>query len=272
MADGNDTSRPICTCHGKTDTTDVKHSGATNRIPRCWKVHRRELAPLPEFANYDLSGMSRCKMPRRVSDMPEPCSAQDKLQLGIPHQLLRVQSKGRQEIGWHWLQKRLTFVIMFWMLPNEFGTIKTDLIIVVHIVEGWHTNYCTSQSFGLHHPKCIYCGHSRVGWRPLEINRSLPTSCPPPPQKPMEKAIKSSQQQEVQTVWDTHDEEANPWLTNVRVVSNMQNTQLQKTELLNRLQRFLISTYLLANKKALGHKKTLSQNIYFLFFEKQIGL
>jgi hypothetical protein len=34
------------------------------------------------------------------------------------------------------------------------------------------------------------------------------------------------------------------------------------------LQRFLISTYLLANKKALGHKKMLSQNIYFLFFEK----
>jgi hypothetical protein len=71
MADGNDTSTPICTCHGKTDTTDVKHSGTTNRIPRCWKVHRRELAPLPEFANYALSGMSRCKMPSRVSDMPE---------------------------------------------------------------------------------------------------------------------------------------------------------------------------------------------------------
>ncbi len=268
MADGNDTSKPICTCHGKTDTTDVKHSGATNRIPRCWKVHRRELAPLPEFANYALSGMSRCQMPSRVSDMPEPCSAQDKLQLGIPHQLLRVQSQ-RQTRNWLALtSKKTTFVIMFWMLLNEFGTIKTDLIIVVSIVEGWHTNYCTSQSFGLHHPKCIYCGHSRVGWRPLEINRSLPTSCFPPPQKPMEKAIKSSQQQEFQTVWDTHDEEANPWSTNVRLVSNMQNTQLQKTELLNRLQRFPISTYLLANKKALGHKKMLSQNIYFLFFEK----
>jgi hypothetical protein len=34
----------------------------------------------------------------------------------------------------------------------------------------------------------------------------------------------------------------------------MQNTQLQKTELLNQLQRYLISTYLLANKKALGPK------------------